>query len=167
MNKVTAYIHLISDLVNKYVNYLVIGLMACMVVVTTLQVVFRVFFTSLSWTEEASRYLLIWSTFFAATLAYKKGGHIAITFVVNKFPLKIRKIIMVVSYLFSIFFFFMVSYFGSQMIVMQVFQISPAMGVPMKYVYLAIPISLVIMILHAVDSIFNDILRLSKEDALA
>jgi TRAP-type C4-dicarboxylate transport system permease small subunit len=50
---------------------------------------------------------------------------------------------------------------------MQVFQTSPAMGMPMKYVYLAIPISLAIMILHAVDSIFNDILRFSKEDAPA
>ena len=45
-------------------------LVAAMVIVTTLQVVFRVFFNALTWSEELSRYLLVWGTFFGATLAY-------------------------------------------------------------------------------------------------
>jgi TRAP-type C4-dicarboxylate transport system permease small subunit len=153
MNKQTGFINSVSGVIDKWVNYLVVGLIGGMVLVTTLQVIFRVFFTALSWTEEASRYLLVWSTFFGATLAYKRGSHIAITFAINKFPHKIKIGISVLSYLLSIVFFLAVSYYGFQMIKMQTWQISPAMSIPMKYVYLGIPVSLMIMVVHAVDGI--------------
>ena len=38
---------------------------------------------------------------------------------------------------------------------MQVFQISPAMSLPMKHVYLAIPLSLLIMTVHSVSGMFE------------
>lgn len=166
MKKRMGMLSSVSELIDKLVNYLVVGLIGGMVVVTTLQVVFRVFFTALSWTEEISRYLLVWSTFFGATLAYKRGNHIAITFVANKFSRKIKTGVIIFSYLLSIIFFLTVAYYGFQIIKIQVFQISPAMGVPMRYVYLCIPVGLIIMTVHAVSGISTEIRRYAgKGDA--
>jgi TRAP-type C4-dicarboxylate transport system permease small subunit len=130
-------------------------LVAAMVIVTTLQVVFRVFFNALTWSEELSRYLLVWGTFFGATLAYKRGNHIAVTFVVDLLPGRVRTAFLILSYLLSMVFFIVIAVQGMKMIQMQVFQISPAMSLPMKHVYLSIPVSLLIMTIHALAGMFE------------
>lgn len=130
-------------------------LVAAMVIVTTLQVVFRVFFNALTWSEELSRYLLVWGTFFGATLAYKRGNHIAVTFVIDLLPGRVRTAFLILSYLLSMVFFVVIAVQGMKMIQMQVFQISPAMSLPMKHVYLSIPVSLLIMTIHALAGIFE------------
>ena len=130
-------------------------LVAAMVIVTTLQVVFRVFFNALTWSEELSRYLLVWGTFFGATLAYKRGNHIAVTFMVDLLPGRVRTAFRILSYVLSMVFFVIIAVQGFKMIQMQVFQISPAMSLPMKHVYLAIPLSLLIMTVHSVSGMFE------------
>jgi len=130
-------------------------LVAAMVIVTTLQVVFRVFFNALTWSEELSRYLLVWGTFFGATLAYKRGNHIAVTFMVDMLPGRVRTTFRILSYLLSMVFFVIIAVQGIKMIQMQVFQISPAMSLPMKHVYLSIPLSLMVMSIHALSGIFE------------
>ena len=56
-------------------------MLGLMVIITAAQIVCRTFFTSLSWSDEVTRYLLIWSTFLGATCVYRHGGNIAITFI--------------------------------------------------------------------------------------
>jgi TRAP-type C4-dicarboxylate transport system permease small subunit len=152
----------LSDTIDTWVTRFVFILIAGMVVVTTLQIIFRVFFTALTWSEELSRYLLVWGTFFGATMAYKRGAHITITFVVEALKPKVKKIFSILSYLLSIVFFAVVIYYGWQMIKMQVFQISPALSLPMRHVYLSIPVSLLIMIIHALAGIGKEITNLKE-----
>jgi TRAP-type C4-dicarboxylate transport system permease small subunit len=156
MSRVVQIFDLLSESIDWLVTRLVFILIAGMVLVTTSQVVFRVFFTALSWSEELSRYLLVWGTFFGATMAYKRGNHIALTFVVEAFGSKMKKIFSIIIYILSMIFFGFVIYYGWQMIKMQVFQISPALSLPMQYVYLSIPISLFIMIIHALAGITKE-----------
>lgn len=150
-----------SDTIDHWLCYVVFGLFCALIIVTTAQVICREFFTALSWSEEATRYLLVWSTFFTATLAYKRGKHIAITFAVDRFSHKIKKVIIIMGYLFSTIFFLTVIFFSIQMIQLQAFQLSPALWIPMKNVYIAIPISFGVMVLHAVSCIFDEVDQLS------
>ena len=140
-------------------------LVAAMVIVTTLQVVFLVFFNALTWSEELSRYLLVWGTFFGATLAYKRGNHIAVTFVVDLLPGMVRTAFLILSYLLSMVFFVVIAVQGMKMIQMQVFQISPAMSLPMKHVYLSIPLSLLVMTIHALSGIFETFYDEAEKEA--
>jgi TRAP-type C4-dicarboxylate transport system permease small subunit len=135
---------------------LVFLLVSAMVIVTTLQVVFRVFFNALTWSEELSRYLLVWGTFFGATLAYKRGNHIAVTFIIDFFPTRLRVWFNIFSYILSMVFFVIVAEKGISMIQMQVFQISPALSLPMTYIYWSIPLSLGIMMIHALAGIVDE-----------
>jgi len=141
-------------------------LVSTMVIVTTLQVVFRVAFSALSWSEELSRYLLVWGTFFGATLAYKRSNHIAVTFVIEFFPNKLRVWFNIFTYILSMIFFAIVAKQGLNMIQMQVFQISPALSLPMKYIYWSIPLSLSIMFIHALSGIADEFHKaFGEEDA--
>ncbi len=164
MANLGALFEAVSDYVDKAVLYLVFLIVSGMVLITTLQVICRVFFTALTWSEELSRYLLVWGTFFAATLAYKRGSHIAITFVVESLPRKMQPYLTILTYLLSLAFFMTAAVYGWQMIKMQIFQISPAIGLPMQFVYLSIPASLIIMVLHAISGIVKQIGQISAKE---
>ncbi|MFV0436406.1 MAG: TRAP transporter small permease [Desulfopila sp.] len=122
--------------------------LVAMIAVITAQVIFRIFFTALSWSEELSRYLLVWSSFIGGAVAYKKGAHIAVSFVIDSLPVPARKIVQTISCLLVALFLAVTIWYAGQVYAMQVFQVSPAMGLKMRYVYLIIPISFAVMGVH-------------------
>jgi TRAP-type C4-dicarboxylate transport system permease small subunit len=72
--------------------------MAAMVVAVALGVVSRAFGRPLYWTEEVSRFALIWMSFLgAAELFRRKLGHIAVTFVLDASPVWLRRSLEVVG----------------------------------------------------------------------
>jgi len=157
MEQINKSIANLSNIIDRAMVGMVFLIVAAMVIVTTLQVVFRVAFNALTWSEELSRYLLVWGTFFGATLAYKRGNHIAVTFIIDFFPTRLRVWFNVFTYLLSLAFFVIVAQQGLNMITMQVFQVSPALQMPMRYVYWSIPLSCGIMILHTVAGISDEL----------
>jgi TRAP-type C4-dicarboxylate transport system permease small subunit len=136
--------------------------MIAMVLATTAQIVFRVFFKALPWSEELSRYLLVWATFLGSSMAYKRGSHISITFLSDLVPLRVRAVLKILVSILSIVFFLSISYYGYMMIKTLSFQISPGLSLRMQYVYLAIPLSLIIMTIHALADIANDLTAWGK-----
>lgn len=165
MGQVNKLINTLSNIVDRAMVGMVFLIMAGLVIVTTLQVVFRVAFNALTWSEELSRYLLVWGTFFGATLAYKRGNHIAVTFVIDFFPAKFRVWFNILTYLLSLAFCYIVVQQGLSMIQMQVFQVSPALQLPMKYVYWSIPVSFGIMIIHTFAGIADELHKAFGKEA--
>ena len=144
----------------------IVAMLGIMVVVTGAQIVCRVFFTSLSWSEEATRYLLIWSTLLGAGCVYKHAGHISITLLQNLLPEKAKDVIQILIHglcilLFALIVFYGIKYFGKQGK-----QLSATMRLPMKYVYTCIPLGAGIMIVHGVDAVLQHLMHmLGKEEA--
>ena len=165
MGQINRFITNLSNTIDRAMVGMVFLIVAAMVIVTTLQVVFRVAFNALTWSEELSRYLLVWGTFFGATLAYKRGNHIAVTFIIDFFPTRLRVWFNVFTYLLSLAFFVIVAQQGLNMITMQVFQVSPALQMPMRYVYWSIPLSCVIMIIHTFAGISDELHKAFGKEA--
>lgn len=115
--------------------------MAALVAVITLQIVSRVFFTSVSWTEEVARFLLIWITFLGATLAYQQGRHIAVTIMRDNLPPAFKRIVTGAAILVTIAFLVALARVGWQYTNLQSFQKSPSLRLPMNYVYVIMPIT--------------------------
>ena len=108
----------------------------------------RTFFTSLSWSDEVTRYLLIWSTFLGATCVYRHSGNIAITFIQDLVPKKLGAVMRIAvhaicCFLFAVLLVFSVKYCG------KLVKTATALPIKMKYIYLCIPISMGILMLHA------------------
>ena len=127
---------LVSDALDKVCSVAIVIMLGLMVVITTAQIICRTFFTSLSWSDEVTRYLLIWSTFLGATCVYRHSGNIAITFIQDLVPKKLGAVMriavhVICCFLFAVLLVFSVKYCG------------------MKYIYLCIPISMGILMLHA------------------
>ena len=56
-------VHTIDHVVNTILRWIVMIMLSVMSVVVFAQVVFRIVHLSIPWSEELSKYLLIWSTF--------------------------------------------------------------------------------------------------------
>lgn len=162
MEKVYFQFKKISEDLNTFIKVLTGIMLIVMTFVVTIQIVFRIFFSALSYTEEMSRYLLVWSSLFAASVAYKQGSHIAVTFLVEQCKGELRKIMAIIINLLSVIFFIFAIYYGSQLINMQVFQTSPALLIPMRYVYLCIPISFSVMLFHGLVMLWREAIQLLK-----
>ena len=142
-----------SDFVDKIGSFLLILTMIGMVFFTSIQIIARVFFEALSWSEEITRYLLVWSTFIGAGCVYKRGGHINVSFIQDRFKGKANKYVKIFVHLICIAFFVIAVYFGIIYMLKQGAQRSPAMGIKMNLMYMAIPIGCGVMLLHAIGAI--------------
>ncbi|GAA0433751.1 hypothetical protein GCM10008983_07910 [Lentibacillus halophilus] len=121
------------------------------------QVVFRyVFNSSLGWSAELSRYVLIWLAWISVSLAIRKNAHIRVEVVKklfsDRFKLIIEFIVLVLWVTFSVF----LAYLGFQFVkqVQLTGQTSPSIGIPMWIVYLVVPISGALMIMRLIQQFY-------------
>ena len=113
-----------------------------LVIVTTfLQVATRYFLeASFSWTEEGARYAFIWMSMMGASLATRHGSNATID-VLNSF-LKggIKRVHGIAIQLLVLLAALMIIPQGIQMVRIMMMRSSPALNIPMGYVYIAIPL---------------------------
>lgn len=154
----------ISDCIDTFIYKIVFLSIFGMILAISLQIIFRVFFESLTWTEELARYLLVWSTFLGATLAYKRGMHIAVTFVRDAFPKKIQKCILILSAAIILVFCFVVIAFGIKLMILQKVQLSPALRLPMRWVYVVLPASFGVISIYGITELLEQLLTFRGAD---
>jgi len=128
--------------------------MSAMVV---LQVVFRyIIQSSLSFSEELARYMFVWATFTGTAIAYAKRSHVSIEIIVARMAKPIKKVFIVITNVISSVFFILIIVYGIQMILRTVDQTSPALGLRMCYVYAAVPLSGIAMLLNCVRNGYEE-----------
>ena len=76
----------VSDALDKLCSVLIVVMLGLMVIITGAQIICRTWFTALTWSDEVTRYLLIWSTFLGASVVYRHSGHISVTIVQDAVP---------------------------------------------------------------------------------
>lgn len=147
----------VSDLLDRFCSIVLVILLAGMVLVTLMQIICRVFFDALTWSEEVARYLLVWSTFIGAGCVYKKGGHISVLIAQEYLPIKMQKLAQILVQLLCGTFFAIALYYGAKYVRLQGNQLSAALRIPMRLMYMAVPVGCSIMLLHALDNILQSL----------
>ena len=125
---------------------MIIGILIA-VVVLFLQVILRyVFSASLSWAEEAARYLFIFFTWIGTSIAATSNQHIRFEVLFNKFP-GARKYLELLSTFVCLCVSVFMLYYGIQLILMLLKNValSPTMKIPMWICYSIIPLAGVLM----------------------
>ncbi|MDV4146662.1 TRAP transporter small permease [Shimia sp. FJ5] len=127
--------------ISAVLSPVVVAGMAALAAVITLQIVSRMFFTSVSWTEEVARFLLIWITFLGATLAFQQGRHIAVRMLRDSLPPTLRRIVSGAGILIAIAFLATLTWIGWTYMTLQSFQRSSALRIPMNNIYFVMPLA--------------------------
>ena len=141
----------VSDSVDKVCLVIIVAILGTMVAVTMAQIISRLAGDAYAWTEELNRYLLIWGTLIGAGCAYKEGSHISITFVQSRCSANTERMLRLFVHVVCLVAFVAMAYFGLEYAMKQV-ALAPVLRIPMKYVYMSIPIGFALMALHALDA---------------
>ena len=108
------------------------------------------------WTEELARFLLIWVSLLGGAVAFGTKGHLGVDFFVGKFHPDARKLMAVATHLIVLFFAIAIFLIGGSRLVSDALamqQMTPALGWKMGYVYLALPIAGVFMMLFTLENL--------------
>ena len=152
---------------DNFEGYCCIFTLAAMSIIVFIQVVFRfVIKSSLPWSEEASRYLLVWTAFLGGAYGVRQGAHIGIEAFSLLLPKKAQKVLNIIVMVASIVLCAVIFKFGLDIVQTQLSkgQLSPAMRIPMGYMYAAIPIGMVLFIIRYIQNIYDVLKNFNKDE---
>ena len=128
------------EIFEKFLKALVILCNGAMLLLVFGQVITRYCF---GWTpsfgEELARYLFVWVVFLSLPLVAKSGGHMCIETITSRVHGFTLKVLNILADLFSLTFLSIMVFYGVRMVRLTSFQTSPAMMIPMSWVYIVIP----------------------------
>lgn len=139
------------DNIEKYLCQI---LLAVFVSILFAQIVSReVFGYSIPWSEELSVYMFVWFAYFGASFATRKAAHNRVTFQYKALPKNkvwIAELLADVVWLaFNLIFLYICYDFVFNKI--NAFWKSQTLGIPMKYIYLVLPITFALMAFRVIQ----------------
>jgi TRAP-type C4-dicarboxylate transport system permease small subunit len=121
------------------------------------------------WTEELARFLLIWVALLGGAVAFSTKGHLGIDGFTEKFHPDVKKLMAVFAHLVVLFFAVAVFLYGGSHVVANALamdQTTPALGWKMGYVYLALPISGLFMVLFTIENLVETLIAPDGESSI-
>jgi TRAP-type C4-dicarboxylate transport system permease small subunit len=143
----------LGKLIDKIGRWLIQLVVAVMVTSVTMQVVYRYFLKNpLIWAEELARYCLVWMTFIGAAVALRSGELACVDLFINKLPMQWRKAAAYIVKGINTFLLAFLLYYSIQMIRLPgvTNQLSPALRIPMHFVYLGVPLGIGLMLFQSI-----------------
>jgi TRAP-type transport system small permease protein len=148
----------------QFCRYSLIFMVPLMVGIIFVQVVFRyALFSSLSWAEELSKYLLVWISCIGSACGIKEGMHVSIDYLKNKVPSSISRNVNLLIHAITISFLIFCILEGSRYAIHGWDQRSTAMEVRMTIPYLAIPVGFLIMLSVSLELFVSDVQNLLRK----
>ncbi len=140
-----------------------VGLFAAILVTMILQVAFRYLLNApLVWTEELARYLYIWACFLGAPIALRRGNHIAITLAVERLPPRGVRLVALATQAAAIFFLLHLAIQGTRLALRSHSLMAITVPIPWSVIYLAAPVSAVLMILETIQAAWTSLAGLGR-----
>ena len=143
----------------------VIGLSA-MSIITIVAVFFRyVLQNPIIWSEEAARYLMVWSTLLGISIATRQKAHLGIDILVSMAPKKAQRALEITSGALMIVMFVFLTFVSVLFIqnAMKTGNVSPMLRIPFYLIYLALPIGFGLSAIRSVQNLVDIIRGVDQE----
>lgn len=138
----------IDDQLIRLERAAIFGLMIFLVIILTIQVLSRyVFNAPLDYTEEASRFGLIWLVFIGSAYAAYLNEHFVVQLLVDRIRFPGKGAYLVLVDIVVILFFVGLIYYGAKLAWKNP-RIEPALNLSMGWAYLAIPVGCTLIVYH-------------------
>ncbi len=154
MKFVISFFVYMSDTVNKLVEFVVVLLMVFLSVLMVLAVFFRyVLNSSIYWSDEVSKILLVFIAFLGSTVAYKHSAHIGIDVFAEKLPDFGKRLLNTVIKLSFFGFWLLILIESIKMIPIFLMQKMATLEIPYGYIFSILPIVASVWIIHLTKDI--------------
>lgn len=125
------------------------------------------FHYSFFWAEELCKYSIIWGVLLCAAVGVAERSHTQLDFLQSKLPDKVRKVVILVLDVIYFCFAGALAYYNQTNVKLGMKQISPGLKIRLGYVYLALTVSMIVMMIFLCFNIAEDIQKIKaseKED---
>lgn len=147
------------------IETLMIAGMVGVVILAALQVFFRYAIgASLSWSEEALRYLMIWIASLGIGLAYSRGEMIGMELLTNSLPRSVTKVIAIVGRLLILAMMLAIVWYGWNFAWKTRAGFATAIPISMFWVHVSVAFGCALVALHVVGAIIAILLGLDTEN---
>ena len=116
----------------------------------------------LAWSEEVSRYSFIWLTMIVAPICIRKNANLGIDVLTKDLPQPTALVLQVITHVLVIILASVFVLWGAGILEVVKYQRSPAMGIPMNWIYAAIPVGGMLMIVELLFALNACIRRLTS-----
>ena len=137
-------------------------LLAIFVVLLFAQIIARqVFQYSIAWSEELSTYMFVWFAYLGAVVAAKMSAHNRVTFHFQFMPKALAKTLMVLADLLWVAFNTYFVYLSYDVVFnrMNLFWKSQTLGLPMKYMYMILPVAFTLMSIRILYNVYLTVFK--------
>ena len=151
-------------------EFFMIPLIFAMSIIIFIQVIMRyVFSNSLTWSEELARYLFVWLVYFSVSYTARREKHIRIDAAINLYPKKLRPYIELLSEIIVLAFAIFIAVTGVTVFQKITWsgQMSPAIGLPMQFVYAAPLIGFLLTAIRQLQCIVRKVKSLKNPEEVA
>lgn len=147
----------INSTIDRILRSIITVTLGIMLALIFMQVVSRyAFHYSLSFSEELARYLFVWTVFLGIPVVQRMGGHMIVGVITEKISGMPLKVLRIIANILTVIFMILILKNGILMVQRTSFQTSPAMQIPMSYIYYVLPIGSLTMILNTIEEMFKN-----------
>jgi C4-dicarboxylate transporter DctQ subunit len=120
-----------------------------------------VFHYGMSWAEEVTRYILLWTVFVGAGVISREGAHVSMEALYNILPERLQRTAFLAIHIFCIVTIVAIFFFGTGLVklVIETGQTSEAAFIPMWLIYGAFPVGSILMILGYLETALRHQIR--------
>lgn len=157
--------------VKELVDRLIVGLsmtaLLAMILIIIFQVFSRQFFQyTPSWAEELSIILFVWTSFLGIAYGFKARLHIGVSFLVDLFPTKVQDAMDFFAKILILIFGGVLTYYGWKFTVLMGGSTLAGTGLQTSYLYAAIPVTGVFVLIYGVELLFSKGLHQEYHDEI-
>ncbi|MCF6188801.1 MAG: TRAP transporter small permease [Desulfobulbaceae bacterium] len=150
-------------LVNRSIEYFIFGLGFSMAILVAVQVFCRyVLNSSLFWSEELARYMLVWLSFFGATVAYYRNLHPGVDVLTSRLSHDKQRLARLLVHITSMALALVLVISGLQFAWFVRLQISPALAIPKWIILAVIPASGAVLLVHGLVFFLKTLQRVDR-----
>jgi len=150
------------DRLERWIVYVIVILLFAMVFLLAAQIFIRnVMSSSIFWSDEVARYMLIWMSLLGAALGIRHLSHVNMDFFANLLPPKARTALAIVVDVLILGFVLVFMYRSFFYAIDEFFTRSTSAKVPMGIPYLALPVGGALMIMFLAEKMAKEFRRLT------
>lgn len=157
----------INDVLEKVLTFIAGSLFAAFILTVLYQVIARNYLKiSVSWTDEVAMACFVWSVFIGAAIALRKRKH----YVVDVFPSRyvmIQRSLRLFGSLACLPVIYVLIVNGNVLVDMGWSRRSVSLGTPMAYIFAAMPVAGIAMLLFSIETIREDVRMLRAGKRIA
>lgn len=144
---------------NSVEEFLIIVFLCGIILATLIQIIARISYKSIMWTQNISCICLICFIFIGISVGIKDEKHVSVYLFVNKMSRNLKKRIFLIVAIFNLFFLTMLGIFGVSISLWSYkFKVSGGI-IPLYLIYSIIPFSCLLGILRIFEKLKNDITK--------